>query len=111
MGELIKCSKPAYSISYHKVQGQTFDKPICLNINRLNKKQKNNMLYVGVSRVRKLEQLNLLDKKDFKLLPQPIYEDEFQFDFDIEDEFMFDDDIEDDLMFDDDIDDDFMFED
>jgi hypothetical protein len=58
--ELNKYTKPAYSITYHKVQGQTFNKPICLNINRLNKSQKNNMLYVGVSRVRNLEQLYLL---------------------------------------------------
>ena len=58
--ELNKYTKPAYSITYHKVQGQTFDKPICLNIKNLNKSQKNNMLYVGVSRVRKLEQLALL---------------------------------------------------
>lgn len=60
--ELTKFCKPAYSITYHKVQGQTFDKSICLNIEGLNKSQKNNMLYVGVSRVRKLEQLNLLQE-------------------------------------------------
>jgi hypothetical protein len=54
----------AYSITYHKVQGLTFDKPICLNIHYLNKSQKNNMLYVGVSRVRKLEQLSLLSIND-----------------------------------------------
>lgn len=58
--ELNKYVKPAYSITYHKVQGQTFDKPICLNIKKLNQQQKNNMLYVGVSRVRKLEQLSIL---------------------------------------------------
>lgn len=58
--ELTKNVKPAYSITYHKVQGQTFYKPICLNIQNLPKKQKNNMLYVGVSRVRKLEQLAVL---------------------------------------------------
>jgi hypothetical protein len=58
--ELTKNVKPAYSITYHKVQGQTFDKQICLNIQNLPKKQKNNMLYVGVSRVRKLEQLAVL---------------------------------------------------
>lgn len=59
--ELNKNVKPAYSITYHKVQGQTFDKSICLNIKKLNQQQKNNMLYVGVSRVRKLEQLFLLN--------------------------------------------------
>lgn len=59
--ELTKNVKPAYSITYHKVQGQTFDKQICLNIQNLNKSQKKNMLYVGVSRVRKLEQLHLLN--------------------------------------------------
>jgi len=59
--ELTKNAKPAYSITYHKVQGQTFDKQICLNIKSLNKSQKNNMLYVGVSRVRKLEQLAILE--------------------------------------------------
>lgn len=59
--ELTKNAKPAYSITYHKVQGQTFDKQICLNIKNLNKSQKNNMLYVGVSRVRKLEQLAILE--------------------------------------------------
>lgn len=52
--------KPAYSITYHKVQGQTINKPICLNICELNKYQRKNMLYVGVSRVRKLEHLNIL---------------------------------------------------
>lgn len=60
INELNKFVKPAYSITYHKVQGQTFNKAICLNIKLLNKLQKNKMLYVGVSRVRKLEQLHLL---------------------------------------------------
>jgi len=63
--ELKEYTKPAYSITYHKVQGQTFDKPICLNIKCLNRIQKNNMLYVGVSRVRKLEQLHVLSTADF----------------------------------------------
>jgi energy-coupling factor transporter ATP-binding protein EcfA2 len=57
------CSiKPAYSITYHRIQGQTINDNICLNLNEINyfKEYKNNMLYVGVSRVKKLEQLNLL---------------------------------------------------
>lgn len=60
INELNKYSKPAYSITYHKVQGQTFNKSICLNIKKLNQQQKNKMLYVGVSRVRKLSQLSIL---------------------------------------------------
>lgn len=58
----LKHFEPAYSITYHKIQGQTLNKPICLNTIGLNyfDEQKNNMLYVGVSRVRKLEHLKLL---------------------------------------------------
>jgi hypothetical protein len=54
--------KPAYSITYHRIQGQTINNKICLNLNDIEyfKDKKNNMLYVGVSRVRKLEQLSIL---------------------------------------------------
>lgn len=54
--------KPAYSITYHRIQGQTINDNICLNLRDIHyfKEYVNNMLYVGVSRVRKLEQLSIL---------------------------------------------------
>ena len=54
--------KPSYSITYHRIQGQTINDNICLNLKDIHyfKENQNKMLYVGVSRVRKLEQLYLL---------------------------------------------------
>jgi ribosomal protein L21E len=54
--------KPSYSITYHRIQGQTINNNICLNLKDIHyfKEYQNNMLYVGVSRVHKLEQLHLL---------------------------------------------------
>lgn len=53
---------PAFSITYHRIQGQTINSTICLNTNGIHyfKEYKNNMLYVGASRVRKLEHLTTL---------------------------------------------------
>jgi len=55
--------QPAYSLTYHKVQGLTIDKKLVLNLHKINflgDKYILNLKYVGVSRVRKLEQLHIL---------------------------------------------------
>lgn len=52
-----------YSISYHKIQGQTLTCDIVINKNRLFNKTR--MLYVAVSRVKKLEQLYVLSFDDY----------------------------------------------
>ena len=52
-----------YSTTYHKIQGKTIEKGtnICLNLTGLKYFDcKKEMLYVGCSRVRKLEQLAIL---------------------------------------------------
>lgn len=53
-----------YSTTYHKIQGKTIEKGsnICLNLKGLQYFDcQKEMLYVGVSRVRKIEQLSILD--------------------------------------------------
>lgn len=63
----LKHIKPAYSLTYHKVQGLTVTKKVILNLNKitvLNRDGKDivrNLLYVGVSRVKRYEQLYILD--------------------------------------------------
>lgn len=57
-----------YSTTYHKIQGKTIEKGtnICLNLTGLKYFDcKKEMLYVGVSRVRSLEQLHVLSTADF----------------------------------------------
>jgi len=58
----LKNIKPAFSITYHRIQGQTINDNICINLRDIEyfNECKNNMLYVGVSRVRQLNQLNIL---------------------------------------------------
>lgn len=58
----LKHIKPAYSITYHRIQGQTINNNICINTRDIHyfKEYQNNMLYVGVSRVKYLNQLHLL---------------------------------------------------
>ncbi len=63
----LKHIKPAYSLTYHKVQGLTVTKKVILNLHKINIFNRNgkdiirNLLYVGVSRVKKLDQLHILD--------------------------------------------------
>jgi len=62
----IKYIKPAYSLTYHKVQGLTILQNVVLNLNKIDIFNRNgkdiikNLLYVAVSRVKKLDQLFIL---------------------------------------------------
>uniref|UniRef100_A0ABD2WCM3 (+)RNA virus helicase C-terminal domain-containing protein n=1 Tax=Trichogramma kaykai TaxID=54128 RepID=A0ABD2WCM3_9HYME len=53
---------PAEAITIHKSQGETYDK-VCLDLRKLNKKYvTHSMMYVALSRVRKLEDIYLLGR-------------------------------------------------